>query len=98
MFENAEIVMEGTWIYGGIRTCNLRIVKWDVIYGSGDYEDSPEIRDDKEIECYYVEFESMTERNDFRSRSGAYLTISEAMEDAERTCNQKISWTNRKSD
>lgn len=47
MFENAEVVAVGTWTYEGCIACNLRIIKWNILYGSGNYYDSPEIYDDK---------------------------------------------------
>ncbi|MCT4619102.1 MAG: hypothetical protein N4A62_06910 [Marinisporobacter sp.] len=95
MFENAEIVMDGTWVYDGSVTCNLWIVKCHILYGSGDYKDPPEIRDDKEIECYYIEFESMIERGKVSSVRGAFLTLSDAMNEAEKVTNQKINWAKR---
>lgn len=91
MFEGAEVVKEGTWIYDDCIVCNMRIIKWHTLYGSGDYEDPPEIQDDREIECYYVEYESMTENGKYGGGRG-FLTLSEAMEDAEKSVFQKINW------
>ncbi|MCY6958351.1 hypothetical protein [Clostridium brassicae] len=92
MFENAEKVIEGTWVYAGNVTCNLWIIKWDVLYGTGDYEDPPKIENDKESECYYVEFESMVEKGRVTSVRGGFLTLSDAIKDAEKAVNQKINW------
>ena len=92
MFENAEVVAEGTWLYDGCVPCYLRIIKWDILYGSGDYYDSPEIRDDKEIECFYILFEDMLEKGRY-SRGGGFLTLAEAMDDAEKATFQKINWS-----
>ena len=94
MFDNAEIVAEGTWIYAERHICYLRIIKWNVIYGSGDYEDSPEICDDKEEECYYIQFESVTEKGDFNSQTGAFFTVNEAMTYADEVTCQKVNWIN----
>ena len=92
MFKNAEVVMEGTWIYDGSIPCNLRIIKCNVLYGSGDYYDSPEIRDDKEIQCFYIQFEDMLKKGSY-SDGGGFLTLSEAINEAEKVTYQKINWT-----
>lgn len=98
MFENAEVVLEGTWLYDGCVTCHLRIIKRHTLYGSGDYYDPSEIRDDKEVECYYIEFESMIEKGNFDSKSGGFLTLSEAIADAEKVTYQKINWVTPNTD
>jgi hypothetical protein len=89
--DNMKVVMEGSWIYGGIATHTLQIVISDVLYGSGDYEDPPEIRDDKKIECYYIEFLS-THKDKVDSMRGGFLTLAEAIDEAEEITNQKIKW------
>ncbi|NFT06667.1 hypothetical protein FDF26_06230 [Clostridium botulinum] len=92
MFENAEVVLKGTWLYDGCITCHIRIIKWHTLYGSGDYEDPPEISDDKEIECYYVIFESIIDKGKIASSRGGFLTLSEAITEAEEVTYQKINW------
>lgn len=92
MFENAEVVLEGTWLYDGCITCHLRIIKWHTLYGSGDYEGPSEISDDKKIECHYVIFESMIEKGKIDSFRGGFLTLSEAITEAEEVTYQKIYW------
>jgi hypothetical protein len=92
MFDNAEVIMKGSWIYAERLICNVKIIKWHVLYGSGDYEDPPEMRDDYEVECFYVIFESMVEQGNYNSVRGGFLTISDAITDTETITNQKISW------
>jgi hypothetical protein len=82
LLENSKVVMKGSWTYGGT-VKYLQLIKSDVLYGSGDYEDPPEIRNDKEIECYYIEF---------LSTSGGFLILAEAIIEAEELTNQKVSW------
>lgn len=48
------------------------------------------IRDDLEVECYYVEYESLIEQGKFCTRSQAYLTLNEAIAGEEKILNQKI--------
>jgi hypothetical protein len=92
--DNRKVVMKGNWIYGESVTNNLQIVRSDVLYGSGDYEDPPEIRNDKEIECYYIEFLSSTHKDKVDSVRGGFLTLAEAIDNAEEITNQKIKWSN----
>jgi hypothetical protein len=81
----------------GIRrknTCYLKIIKWNVIYGSGDYEDQPDIRDDIDVECYYLLFESIFEKGRYESQAGGFLSVKEAKSHAEKVTCQKINWSN----
>ena len=45
----------------------VRIIKWDVLYGTGDFEDPKEIRDDKFTECYYVLYEDLSREGVFNA-------------------------------
>lgn len=46
--ENHEsnVVKKGTFLYDGTVECDLRIVYSKIRYGSGDYEDPPELEND----------------------------------------------------
>jgi hypothetical protein len=90
--DNLKVIMKGRWIYGESVTHTLQIVRSPVLYGSGDYYDPPEIRDDKEIECYYIEFLS-THKDKVDSMRGGFLTLAEAIDKAEEITNQKIKWS-----
>jgi hypothetical protein len=50
MMDGWTVIKEGTWLYAGEVTCDIRIPKHDWCYGTGDYEDEPEIRDDRQGE------------------------------------------------
>jgi len=54
--EHLSPVKIGTWLYGGSVPCEIRIVRHNVLYGSGDYEDEPSIREDQKVECFYILF------------------------------------------
>ena len=41
-----------------------------LLYSTGDYEDPPEIAEDKECLCYYVWCDSPNRRNEFYSQNG----------------------------
>jgi len=57
--QNAEAVMRGKCIYIDAIEYEVKIVKRYILYGTGDYEDPAEIRDDRDIECYYVFYEDL---------------------------------------
>jgi len=92
MFENSQIIIEGTFLYGETVTCDIRIFRHDMRYGSGDYEDDPEFQDDVEGEFYYIEFGSTTERGKFSSQSCAYPSLSAAIDEAEKRTNGTVRW------
>lgn len=67
MIDSAEVVKSGIWKYTDLIECEIRIVKWDILYGTGDYEDPPELCDDREIDCYYIFYESPAKKGEFVS-------------------------------
>ncbi|MCT4563431.1 MAG: hypothetical protein N4A68_03810 [Maledivibacter sp.] len=92
MFKNAEVVKEGICKYSESVEYKVRIVKWHILYGTGDYEDLPELSDDKEVECYYVLQESIMDKGKFATSRGGFSTVQEAMEDVESSTHQNIEW------
>ena len=85
MMENAEVVKTGICIYSGNVTYQVRIVKWHILYGTGDYEDPPEIADDREIECYYVWYENLINKGVYNRGGGSFLSVAEAIFAVEQT-------------
>ena len=83
MFDDREVVVkEGVAIYDGTAPYNVKIVKSPIWYGTGDYADPPEIREDREVECYYVWYKSPGPpgpAGPFKSGVGAYATLAEAV-------------------
>ena len=77
-----KIVAAGTFVYGGME-CELRIVLSPVRYGSGDYEDDPEIADDSVADTYYVQYGSVTQKGIFNAGGGGYPSLAQALAAAE---------------
>jgi hypothetical protein len=90
--DNSKVVQEGTALYDNAVQYGVRITKSSIWYGSGDYEDPPEIRQDREVECYYVWFESLTERGRFNAGGGACLTLAEAKSQVEKLTYGTVRW------
>jgi len=90
--EDWEVVKQGTWLYANEIVCDLRILKHGWNYGSGDYEDEEDIREDHEGEFYYVEYSSPANPTEYRSRAGGYNSLEEAMKAATSATHGAISW------
>jgi hypothetical protein len=63
----------GEWLYDGRISLAVRLFKGDTWWGSGDEEDPPEVRDDRAIECYYLQLQAAGEDR-FGSNRG-FLTL-----------------------
>jgi hypothetical protein len=89
--EDITPVRRGTWLYSGSLPCEVRIVPYDTLYGSGDYEDSPEISEDRKAPCFYVLFQTPTGEPSWVG-GGAALSIAEAVSIAEAKLGGAVVW------
>ena len=76
------VVREGTFLYAAEVECRLRVVQSSVLYGTGDPEDAPEVSQDQDVECFYIEYGSTTDPNRFVARSQAFHSLQEALHGA----------------
>ena len=76
---NETVVKEGTFLYDGKIQCDVRIIHSPVRYGSGDYEDPPDIQNDVDQDTYYIQYGSTTERGVFNAGGGAYGSLADAI-------------------
>ncbi len=60
-------------------------------FGTGDWEDDPEIRDDRSVETFYIEYETSTGLPRWVG-GGQFSTFNEAKAAAEHVCNNRIIW------
>jgi hypothetical protein len=86
------VLREGTWLYAGETICDIRILKHGWCYGSGDYEDEPEVQDDRQGEFYYIEFGVAGERGVYMGRSGCYESLEEALNAAAVATKNTVVW------
>ena len=89
------VVMEGTFLYDGTVVCDLRIVRRPTRFGTGDYEDPPEFRDDLVQDTFYLEYGSTTQRGVFSAGGGGHPSLSAAMAQAEAApgFGSTVTWT-----
>ena len=73
------VVKEGTFLYDGTVECDLRITYSPMQFGTGEYEDAPEICEDVERDTYYLHFGSTTQRGVYTGGGGGYPTLAEAI-------------------
>lgn len=90
--EGGDVVKKGSALYDQTVSYRVWIVRSSVWYGTGDYEDTAEVREDREAECFYVYFESPVSCVEVGSRSGAYSTLSEAIAKVRELTNGTIRW------
>ena len=81
--DHNNIVAVGTYLYDDTVECDICIAYSPVRYGSGDYEDLPELGHDVEVDTYYLWFGSTLERNRFNAGGGGFPSLQEAMKNAE---------------
>ena len=82
---NCKIIKRGILLYDGVQEYEVIIVESDTMYGTGDYEDPPEIAEDRECRCYYAWCDSPGRRNEFCAGwFPAFLSVDEAMNTIEK--------------
>ena len=84
-------VKRGTWLYGGSVPCEVRIVRHHTMQGSGDHQDEPSVSDDREIECFYVLYQTPTGLPEWVG-GGVALRLAEAVTIAEAKLSGGIAW------
>lgn len=81
----------GSWLYEGSTSCEVRIVRHHTLYGTGDYEDPPDIAEDRNVECFYV-FYSTPAGVPKWVGGGAALSLSDAVALAEEKLGPSLVW------
>ena len=90
--EESIILKKGIWRYDNIKECDVWVYKSNVIYGSGDYEDEPDIRDNKWVECYNYCVGSTAGKSESCPHGGCYMTLQETINQVEILLGNKLRW------
>lgn len=87
-------VKQGLWLHGGVSTCHVRIVHHDLLLGTGDVDDPPELAQDRPTDCYYVLFDLPHAAATAAGwqLGGAALSLREAMFLAQRQLGPRLDW------
>ena len=97
LLPDAVVIREGTFLYAECVVCDIRVLQSPMWYGTGDYEDPPEVADDRECICYYIQYGSTTERGRHNSGTGPFLTAEEALHHVSKTLTvaAQLEWRRR---
>jgi hypothetical protein len=95
---DGEVVLEGSWLHAGTTPCRIAIVRRGTHYGSGDYEDPPEVAEDREAETFEVRYTAAGEPDRFAAGGGQYPSLEAARHGAERVCGASVRWQPRSND
>lgn len=90
----AEIVKRGRWLYDSSRSLEVRIVRQQCWYGTGDDEDPLELRDDRDVECFRVLFETADGCEPHFAGGGQHLTLEAAIRSVEAVVGETLRWEN----
>lgn len=88
MTENYVVLKQGTWLYGGEVVCGVRIVKCDTLLGEDDAGALEEVPG----EFYCFQFSSVNERCDFRGLGPCFLTLADALSQADVLTSGTVTW------
>lgn len=78
--DKCKIVKQGILLYDHVLEYSVIIIESDILYGTGDFDDPPEIAEDRECLCYYIWCDSPHGRNEYCSGPfEAYMSVEEAM-------------------
>ena len=89
---DGEVVKQGTCLYADEVICDIRILKHGWCYGSGDYEDPPAVREDRQGEFFYIQFGSIVKRGEYPSSRGCHESLAEALNAAESATHGTVKW------
>jgi len=78
-----NIVKQGTFHYDSCVECDICVVYCATRFGTGDYDDPPEIQNDMAIDSYYLWLGSTTERGRYSEGGGCFNSLAEAIANAE---------------
>ena len=90
--DRGSVVVEGTWLYADHIRCRIAVVRRDIMYGSGDYEDPSEVAEDQTIETFEVLYTSPTNPEDLCAGGGQFRTLDEACAAARAACGATVHW------
>jgi hypothetical protein len=77
--DRANVAKRGVFLYDGQIACDVRVVRSPVRYGTGDEGDPVEVCEDIEVETFYVEYGSTTERGVYAAGGSGYPSLAAAV-------------------
>lgn len=90
--DKTEVVKRGRWLYAGSRPLEVRIVRQERWHGTGDDEDPLELRDDRDVECFRVLFETADGCEPHFAGGDQHLTVEDAIHAVETLVGATLQW------
>jgi hypothetical protein len=79
MLERMTVVRRGTWLYAGVTPVEVRVFFSPETWGTGDYEDEEDVREDRPVPCYLIAYESAGEPGRFHNSISNLPTLAAAL-------------------
>jgi hypothetical protein len=73
------IVREGVWMYEGSVPVAIRVLRSSETWGSGDYEDEESIRENQQVQCFFLAYEMAGAPGNFCNLVPNLPTLEDAM-------------------
>ncbi len=77
------ILKEGVWLYAGSVPVAVRILLSAETWGTGDYEDEEAVRENRQVECYFLAYEMAAAPGNFCNLMPNIMSFEDAMAIAE---------------
>lgn len=78
-FDDLPVVREAVWLYDGSVPVRVKVLKSPETFGTGDYEDPPDVAENAPIECFFVVYESAGSPGAFNNGITNIATLEEAV-------------------
>ena len=75
----SKMIKKGIYTYAGITEYYVYICEENVFYGTCDYEDIPEVANDKEMRCYAVYYSDIRDKNVINASAGQFENYEDAV-------------------
>jgi hypothetical protein len=89
--DSLPVVRRGIWSYDGVDR-DVRIVVSPKYDGSGDSEDEPEIRDDRDETTFVVEYQTLCPTEVVFAGGGQFRSLPEAIRSVETLLGGRVRW------
>lgn len=77
------ILKEGVWLYAGSVPVAVRVLLSAETWGTGDYEDEESVRENRQVECYFLAYEMAGTPGNFCNLMPNIMSFEDAMAIAE---------------
>ena len=85
LYDELPILREGSWLYDGSVRMRVRLRRSPFTPGTGDYEDPPEIANDRPAPCFFFDFEAPGSQGLYNSSSPRFASPEAAIAYARKT-------------